>query len=62
MFLKHYKESCLLSYSYNGSIPEAEDVVQDVFIKILNRKQPNEIVGLKSYISRAVRNTILKKI
>lgn len=62
MFLQHYKEWCLLSYSYIESMTEAEDMVQDVFIKILNKKNKHEIVDLKSYISTAVRNTCLKNI
>lgn len=62
MFMKHYKEWCLLSYSYIENMSEAEDMVQDVFVNILNRKQKNEIINLKSYISTAVRNTSLKKI
>ncbi len=62
MFLKHYKEWCLLSYSYLENISEAEDMVQDVFVKVLNRKTKTEILDLKNYISTAVRNTSLKKI
>ncbi|WP_303317861.1 sigma-70 family RNA polymerase sigma factor [Flavivirga abyssicola] len=62
MFMKHYKEWCLLSYSYMEDMSEAEDMVQDVFVKILNRKKNTEILDLKSYISMAVRNTSLKKI
>ena len=45
LFLKHYKEWCLLSYSYLGDISASEDVVQDACIKILNRKKENEIKG-----------------
>ncbi|GAA3605575.1 sigma-70 family RNA polymerase sigma factor [Flavivirga amylovorans] len=62
MFMKHYKEWCLLSYSYMEDMSEAEDMVQDVFVKILNRKKTTEILDLKSYISMAVRNTSLKKV
>ena len=62
LFLKHYKEWCLLSYSYLGDMSESEDVVQDACIKILNRKKQNEIKDLKSYISVAIRNLSLKKI
>ncbi len=62
MFLKHYKEWCLLSYRYMESMPEAEDMVQDVFVNILMRKRQDEITNLKSYIGTAVRNTSLKKI
>lgn len=62
LFLKHYKEWCLLSYSYLGDISASEDVVQDACIKILNRKKENEIKDLKSYISVAIRNLSLKRI
>jgi len=62
MFLKYHKEWCLLSYRYLENMPEAEDMVQDVFVKILMRKRHNEIINLKSYIGTAVRNTSIKKI
>ncbi|AUP81188.1 sigma-70 family RNA polymerase sigma factor [Flavivirga eckloniae] len=62
MFLKHYKEWCLLSYSYMEDMSEAEDMVQDVFVKILKRKKATRILDLKNYISMAVRNTCLKRI
>lgn len=62
MFMKHYKEWCLLSYSYIENIHEAEDMVQDVFVKVLNRKRSADILDLKSYIGVAVRNTSLKRI
>ena len=62
LFLKHYKEWCLLSYSYLGDMSASEDVVQDACIKTLNRKKQNEIKDLKSYIGVAIRNLSLKKI
>lgn len=62
IFLEHYREWCLLSYSYIENMSEAEDMVQDVFVQILKRKKDSEIIDLKSYVSRAVKNTSLKKI
>ncbi|TSE05699.1 RNA polymerase sigma factor [Aquimarina algiphila] len=62
MFLKHYQEWCLLSYSYIENMSEVEDMVQDVFVKILRRKPKNEILDLKNYISTAVKNNSLKRI
>ncbi len=62
MFVKYYKEWCLLSYSYLENMSEAEDMVQDVFVKVLKRKNKVEILDLKSYISVAIRNTSLKRI
>lgn len=43
MFLKHYKDWCLLSYRYMENMPEAEDIVQDVFVNIQN----NMIINYK---------------
>ncbi len=62
MFIKHYREWCSLSYSYVEDMSEAEDMVQDVFVKVLNRNRNTEILDLKSYISVAIRNTSLKRI
>ncbi len=62
IFLKHYREWCLWSYSYLENMDEAEDVVQDVLVKILERQDKEEILNLDSYIKAAVRNASLKKI
>ncbi len=62
MFSKHYKEWCMLSYSYMEDMSEAEDLVQDIFVKILNRDNYDEIRNLKKYINTAIRNTCLKRI
>lgn len=62
MFMEHYKEWCLLSYSYIENMSEAEDMVQDVFVNILKRNSDKEIIDLKNYVSVAVRNTSLKRI
>ncbi|MGM5469991.1 RNA polymerase sigma factor [Flavobacteriaceae bacterium LMO-SS05] len=62
LFLKHYEELCLYSYTYLHSMDEAEDVVQDIFVKILTLENRNEILNLKSYVYAMVRNHSLKKI
>jgi RNA polymerase sigma-70 factor (ECF subfamily) len=41
---------------------EAQDVVQDVFVKILLRQKKDKILNLDSYIRIAVRNSSLRKI
>ncbi|NNE75950.1 MAG: sigma-70 family RNA polymerase sigma factor [Pricia sp.] len=62
MFKMHYREWCLWSYSYLEDMAEAEDVVQDIFVKILDMQKLDDILDLKKYISTAVRNASLKKI
>jgi len=62
MFLEHYQEWCLLSYSYLHDLDDAKDVVQTIFIKLLQKKEHKAIDNLKSYINTAVRNESLKKI
>ncbi len=62
MFLKHYQEWCLLSYSYVQDLDDAKDVVQTVFAKLLQKNENRTIENLKPYINTAVRNESLKKI
>ncbi len=56
LFLSHYDQWCMLSYSYTECIIEAEEVVQDVCANILLRENGTEILNLKAYISSAIRN------
>ena len=60
VFEKHYHEFCLLSYSYTGCQSKAQDIVQDVFVKILLKEDSVKIVNLKAYIWISVKNTSLK--
>lgn len=62
IFMKHYKEWCLLSFGYLENEAEAEDVVQDVFVKLLLRDGLNEILDLKNYVHVAVRNMSLTRV
>ena len=62
MFLKHYDEWCLFSYTYIKNIIEAEEVVQDVCVSILLRKHNPKILNLKAYIITAIKNKSLKKL
>ncbi|MCW2118817.1 sigma-70 family RNA polymerase sigma factor [Flavobacterium sp. 7A] len=62
LFLMHYKDWCLLSYSYLNDKEEAEEIVQDVCAKILLKKKQDEILNLKAYIVVAIKNSCLKKI
>src|SRR5690554_2812186 len=62
VFRKHYREFCLLSYSYVSHMDQAQDIVQEVFLKILTRKNASEILNLKAYIWNSVKNTSLKSL
>lgn len=62
LFRNHYREFCLLSYSYVSCMDRAEDIVQDVFLVILTRKDPSQIIDLKAYIWRSVKNASLKSL
>jgi len=63
LFLEHYREWCLISYSYIEDMEEAEDVVQDVMEKVLSKLENDApILNLKSYIFIAIKNTSLKRL
>ena len=62
MFLKHYQEWCLLSFSYVGDLDDSKDVVQNIFIKLLQKEFDEPIIDLKKYINTCIRNESLKKV
>jgi len=62
MFLKHYDEWCMYAYTYLQNLNEAEEVVQDVCVNILLRKETAKILNLNAYTLIAIRNKSLKKL
>ncbi|WP_339706671.1 sigma-70 family RNA polymerase sigma factor [uncultured Kriegella sp.] len=62
VFKKHYREFCLLSYSYVSSIAFAEDIVQDVFVKIMANEDSHQITNLKGYIWKSVKYSSLQQV
>lgn len=60
IFKEHYREFCLLSYSYVACMAQAQDVVQDVFVSILLKGEVANIINLKGYIWKSVKNKSLK--
>ena len=62
MFLKHYQEWCLLSFSYLGDMDDSKDVVQVIFMKLLEKEGKEPIKDLKKYINTSIRNESLKKL
>ncbi len=62
IFKKNYKELCIISYYYLNDINEAKDVVQDIFVKMIEQNKSAEIKNIKGYLKTAVRNASLKRI
>ncbi len=61
LFDDHYRPLCNFAYRINGDIDKAEDIVQDIFVKIWNQKDLlQEDKNIKSYIYTMVRNHTLE--
>lgn len=62
-FQTHYRPLCLYALRYLENTDEAEDVVQDVFTSLWNRKESiSEISSIKSYLYTSVKNNCLNKL
>lgn len=62
-FHTYYRPLCLHALHFMDNTQEAEDVVQETFIKLWDkREQMEEIHSVKAYLYRAVRNNCLTRI
>lgn len=62
VFFSHYQEWCLMSFSYVQNLDDAKDVVQNVFLLLLQKEDLSDIKNLKNYITVSIRNESLKKV
>ena len=63
LFRKFYQPLVLYAFRFLKDLPEAEDVVQEVFIKFWKRNRFTDIeLYLRSYLYRSVRNICLNRI
>lgn len=62
LFKKNYRFYCLLSYSYVSQWHIAEDIVQDVFVKLLTKKDNTILLNINAYVCRAIKNNSIKYI
>ncbi|MCM4162656.1 MULTISPECIES: sigma-70 family RNA polymerase sigma factor [unclassified Arenibacter] len=62
LFNKNYRFYCLLSYSYVSQWDIAEDIVQDVFVKVLTKKNSTILLNIHAYLSMAIKNNSIKYI
>jgi len=59
-FKRHYAYFCLFAYRYLNDRDAAEEVVQDVFVKIWEKRSLIEVKGsLTAYFNMAIKNTCL---
>lgn len=60
VFNKNYKALCLYGAKLCGDFSEAEDIVQEVFVKFWNVfKEDSEGISVRSYLYRMVRNACI---
>jgi RNA polymerase sigma-70 factor, ECF subfamily len=63
IFNSHYANLCKYANTILRDMDEAEDVVQSVFLKILEKKESTNVTSdIKSYLYRAVHNFCINKI
>ena len=62
IFKKYYKELCFISLHYVNNLEEAEDVVQEVFVKLISKNKFIEIQNYEAYLRIAVRNSSLRSL
>jgi RNA polymerase sigma-70 factor (ECF subfamily) len=63
LFKCYYRPMCLYAIHYIGNIDDAEDVVQESFLKFWNDCQnQSNIKNTKSYLYRIVRNKSIDKL
>ncbi|MDO6603957.1 sigma-70 family RNA polymerase sigma factor [Arenibacter palladensis] len=60
IFKKNYRVYCLLSYSYVSQWSVAEDIVQDVFVNLLTKKDNTILLNINAYVWRAIKNNSIK--
>ncbi|WP_407933321.1 RNA polymerase sigma factor [Galbibacter pacificus] len=61
LFNLYYIDLCKKSYSYIHDVDKAKDIVQDVFLALLEKIRLDHISDLKSYIYKSVINASIKQ-
>lgn len=62
-FHDHYRQLCLYALHFMGNADEAEDVVQETFVNLWDKREQMETIkSVKSYLYTAVRNNCLTRI
>lgn len=62
-FHAYYRQLCLHALHFMGNTEEAEDVVQETFVSLWDKREQIETIkSVKSYLYTAVRNNCLTRI
>lgn len=61
LYQAHFESLCCFAESYVGDPARAEDVVQEVFLRICKRRLANSLRAPRAYLYRAVRNRALNE-
>lgn len=62
-FHDYYRQLCLHALHFMGNVEEAEDVVQETFVSLWDKREQIETIkSIKSYLYTAVRNNCLTRI
>lgn len=60
LFKYYYRPLCLYATHFVENVDDAEDIVQDCYLKFWEKQQENTVISdEKSYLFKAVRNTCL---
>ena len=63
LFDLHYRPLCVYALQFSHRLPDAEDIVQTIFIKLwTKRKELNVKTSLKAYLYRSVFNECMQNI
>lgn len=63
IYVQYYSSLCVFAKTFVNDNDEAEEIVQGIILKLWEQKESLlEIISLKSYLYRAVRNTCLNYI
>lgn len=61
-FKEHYADLCGYAYKLIGDRFEAEDIVQQFFIRIWDKREDFHIASFPSYAHRSIRNSCLNRL
>ncbi|RXG15958.1 RNA polymerase sigma-70 factor (ECF subfamily) [Leeuwenhoekiella aestuarii] len=62
IFQEEYKALCIYAYGYLLDKDDAQDIVQDVFVRLLDSDNLDHINNLKAYIKTSIYHSCLKEL
>ncbi len=62
IFKQYYKDLSHIAFNYLQDVSDAEDIVQEVFVSLLNSKKISSIDNIKPYLWQSVKNACINKL